>query len=639
MDLQRISNLDLNQIIADRKADKAGYYPSPAHWEDEVLYFMLVDRFSDDKEKGFLDLSGNPVTSGSTPMFTAADDGNAVRNEADAKTWRDAGGGFVGGKLSGLTSKMGYLRRLGVTAIWLSPVFKQVNADNSYHGYGIQNFLDVDRHFGTREDLREMVKTAHENKIRVVLDIILNHTGEVFVYDPDRYEVDDGHGNRFKDPRWDGNAYRVKGFRDAAGAPTLPFAAIDTATNPAAFPDAAIWPAEFQDPSNFTQHGHINNFDFFPEFLDGDFFSLKDLNHGTRVMANGEDQIDQYIVSPTLQRLCQVYKYWIAFADLDGFRIDTVKHMDPGATRFFAGVIHEFAESLGKENFYLIGEITGGRERAYHTREVTGVDAVLGIDDVQDKLEYLTKGFRNAVDYFDLFRNSLQVRADSHVWFRDKVVTMTDDHDQIRKNGNKGRFCAAERGRDLLIAMLGLNAATLGIPCIYYGTEQAFDGQGSGDGCDRYIRESMFGGPFGAFRTRDCHFFNERHPAYKELSKILELRRKEPALRRGRQFLRPISGDGVHFGSPEMLGGQLRSVVAWSRIFVDQELLCAINTDPDNDRSAWVTIDDALHQAGGKLTCLYSSDPAQVGAAVTVEPRNGKAVNITVPKGGFVVFK
>ncbi len=398
-----------------------------------------------------------------------------------------------------------------------------------------------------------------------------------------------------------------------------------------------MWPAEFQDPANFTQHGHISNFDYFPEFLDGDFDSLKDLHHGTRVMVNDQDQIDQYIVSPTLVNLCQVYKFWIAFADLDGFRIDTVKHMDPGATRFFAGVIHEFAESLGKENFYLIAEITGGRNRAYDTQQVTGVDAVLGLDDVQDKLEYLTKGYRNPSDYFDLFRNSLQVRADSHVWFRDKVVTMTDDHDQVRKGNNKGRFCAADRGNDLLIAMLGLNAATMGIPCIYYGTEQAFDGAGSGD--DRYIRESMFGGKFGAFRTRDRHFFNEQHPGYIELTKILALRQKEPALRRGRQFLREISGDGINFGLPEMAGGQLRSVVPWSRIFVDDELVCAINTDPDKARSAWVTIDNSLHSAGEKLTCLYSSDAAQIGQTVTVEARNGKAVNISVPKGGFVVFK
>ena len=124
-----------------------------------------------------------------------------------------------------------------------------------------------------------------------------------------------------------------------------------------------------------------------------------------------------------------------------------------------------------------------------------------------------------------------------------------------------------------------------------------------------------------------------------ELRKILALREKEPALRRGRQFLREISGEGVNFGLPTMLGGQLRSVVPWSRIFVEDELVCAINTDPDNARSAWVTIDNSLHSAGEKLTCLYSSDAGQIDQTVTVEARNGKAVNIRVPKGGFVVFE
>jgi hypothetical protein len=95
----------------------------------------------------------------------------------------------------------------------------------------------------------------------------------------------------------------------------------------------------------------------------------------------------------------------------------------------------------------------------------------------------------------------------------------------------------------------------------------------------------------------------------------------------------------MNFGLPTMLGGQLRSVVPWSRIFVDDELVCAINTDPGKVSSAWVTIDNSLHRAGEKLKCLYSSDAAQFGHTVTVEARNGKAVNISVPKGGFVVFK
>jgi len=60
----------------------------------------------------------------------------------------------------------------------------------------------------------------------------------------------------------------------------------------------------------------------------------------------------------------QIYQFWIADTDIDDYRIDTVKHMDPGATRIFASSIHEFTQSLGKENFYLIGEITGGAKMA-----------------------------------------------------------------------------------------------------------------------------------------------------------------------------------------------------------------------------------------------------------------------------------
>ena len=183
--------------------------------------------------------------------------------------------------------------------------------------------------------------------------------------------------------------------------------------------------------------------------------------------------------------------------------------------------------------------------------------------------------------------------------------------------------------------MLALNVTTIGIPCVYYGSEQYFDGQG---GNDRFLREAMFGGEFGAFGSRDRHFFNEEGPAYRELAKILAVRRQKMALRRGRQYLRPISGDGVNFGLPQMMNGQIRSVVPWSRLFNDEEVLCALNTDYYQPRSAWVTLDNELHETGASLHCLYSTDAGQIGATVTVEPRNGKAVLITVPAAGFVIF-
>jgi glycosidase len=531
----------------------------------------------------------------------------------------------VGGTLAGLTSKIGYLKRMGVTALWVSPVFKQVAFLPTYHGYGIQNFLEIDPHFGSKEDLRELVQVAHANGLYVILDIILNHSGNVFSYAPtNRYTL-----NGSPDPHWDGIPYEVAGFNDKTGQPSIPFGPIQNPTPEQI--EGAIWPGIFQNPGFFTRKGYIRNWDNYPEYLEGDFFDLKDITHG-------QGDCDNYQAADALYALSEVYKYWIAYTDIDGFRIDTVKHMDPGAVRFFASVMHEFTQAIGKENFYLIGEITGGRIRAFETLEQTGIDAALGIDDIPDKLEYMVKGLRNPNDYFALFRNSLLINKESHVWFRNKVVTFFDDHDQVRKGNYKARFCADPDADKVVLNALALNVTTLGIPCIYYGTEQYFDGQGDND---RYIRESMFGGDFGAFRSKDRHFFNEGSRVYRELAKILEIRRKRPALRRGRQYLRQISGpeDGQNFGYPQLLGGQMRSVVPWSRMFDEKEILLAINTDYYQPRTAWVTIDDRLHRVGEKLQCIYSTDPQQIDQLVTIEGRNGKAVLLTVSPAGFVIFE
>lgn len=617
MNVRQVADLDLGSLM------QRAFHPSPVAWEDEVLYFLMLDRFSDGREDRYFDNRQQLVTSGITPLFDVTDSGNA-----DHQNWSDAGDQWCGGTLQGLRSKLGYLKRLGITAIWISPLFKQVSFQPTYHGYGIQNFLDVDAHFGTREDLRAMVAEAHAMGIRVILDIILNHSGNVFSYDAQRYPVS-ANGHTWMETRWDGQPYGVKGFHDASGQPNIPFGPVDLLDTPHAWPDGAIWPVELQSHEVFSCRGHINNWDYDPEFLEGDFSDLKDIRLGA-------GSIDDYQPSKALQALAQVYKHWIAYADLDGFRVDTVKHMDLGATRYFASVIHEFAQSIGKENFYLIGEITGGRSRAFNTLEQTGLDAALGVDDIPDKLEYLVKGYRNPADYFNLFRNSMLVKKESHVWFRNKVVTMFDDHDQVRKGGNKARFCANDQGQRVVLNAIALNACTLGIPCIYYGTEQGFNGAGNSD---RYLRECMFGGAFGSLQSRQRHFFHEQLWLYRELAKILALRRNRLALRRGRQYLREISGNGVYFGLPEMLGSEIRSVVPWSRILDTAEILCAINTDYDQLTAAWVTIDDGLHNIGDHLTCVYSTDAGQIGARATVVGRNGKAVWLSVPAAGFVIYE
>ena len=142
-------------------------------------------------------------------------------------------------------------------------------------------------------------------------------------------------------------------------------------------------------------------------------------------------------------------------------------------------------------------------------------------------------------------------------------------------------------------------------------------------------------------RETDHHDVGVRANTRKGLD-LLPPKNQFPAKRQqGRQYLRSISApnDGVNFRLPEMVGGQMRSVVPWSRIFNGKEELLAINTDYDQPKTAWVTIDDELHQAGDGLKCIYSTDVAQVGQSVTVEARNGKAVLLTVPAAGFVIFE
>ncbi len=640
MTVDNHSHDKLEQSIADidwQTYQQRDYTASPVAWEDQVLYFLFLDRFSNAQETAYLDNNKVKVTTGNIPPF----DFSADAYRTDYEQWRDQGNRWQNGTLKGLESKIGYLKRLGITAIWISPIFKQrLDDEYSYHGYAIQNFLDVDPHYGTRQDLKELVDTAHQHGIYVILDIIFNHAGDVFDYDADRYQTQGDDGNVYMDPRWDGFPYRVKGFRDAEGKADLPFNRLDK-THPQAWPDQAVWPAELQQPATYTQMGRINNWEHDPEYLQGDFISLKDIDHGAHAMdEHGNRLLDHYHPSAALKAMCDIYKFWISFADIDGYRIDTVKHMEPGATRYFTSVIHEHAQSLGKENFYLIGEITGGRQLAFELMEKTGLNAALGINDIPDRLEYLAKGYRNPQDYFGLFRNSVLLNKGSHIWYGKHIVTLFDDHDQVRKGNNKARFCGdrQNRGYEHLPAVLALNLLSIGIPCLYYGTEQAFDGAGDND---RFLRECMFGGQFGSLQSKNRHFFNEQHDTYRFISAILELRKNNIALRRGRQYLRQISavGESGTFGYPKMIGERILSVIPWSRIFNNQEFLIAINSDIDQARTAWVTVDRDLHIAtDSTMQCLYSTEAGQIGSELQVIPVHGRAVKLTVPAGGVVIF-
>jgi glycosidase len=624
------SLLDIDFASLTRRA----FTPSPAAWEDQVLYFLLLDRFSDGKESGgHRDIEAQPVKVGTTPLHTQEDHGRV-----DYDLWFRAGGGWQGGTLQGLKSKLGYLRRLGITALWVSPPFRQVAFEPTYHGYGIQNFLDVDPHFGTREEFRDFVKAAHEQGIYVILDIIAHHTGNVFAYSADRYATHDPtSGQWYNDPRWDGKPYAVQGFNDRDGRPTLPFDIPDGARLEASWPDGAIWPREFQRPNLFLRKGHITSWDYYPEYAEGDMFGLKTLD----LRVQWDEQYRR--ASSALAALALVYCFWIAYADIDGFRIDAAKHIGEEALRMFCDVIREFAQGVGKERFLLVGEVGGSREYAWEVVEKTGLDAALGIEDVPGRLERMVTGYTDPADYFSLFRNWILDAPAGHRWYRNQVVTLVDDHDQVRKGSSKCRFSGDSRFRNLAFNVMAVQLTTMGIPCIYYGSEQGFDSGGRPNGSDLVLRENMFGGRFGSFCTQGRHFFNEDGELYRALAALIELRKKLLPLRRGRQVLHHISGDGVAFGLPHQLGDRMRSLVSWSRLFTDQEVLVALNTDEAQSVTAYSTVAPTFRVEGDQFHLIFWYAPKQGSpppSSLTVERRNGPlAVRMSLPPAGFAIYQ
>src|SRR5580765_2132366 len=149
---------------------REAFFASPVDWRNEVLYFLLPDRFSDgkDKTRPLLD-RGNLAAA--RPAWFRFDE------------WARSGGErWQGGTIAGITSRLDYLETLGVTAIWVGPIFKQRGHLDTYHGYAIQDFLEVDPRFGTRQDLVDLVDAAHAKKLRVILDIIFNHSGHNWDY-------------------------------------------------------------------------------------------------------------------------------------------------------------------------------------------------------------------------------------------------------------------------------------------------------------------------------------------------------------------------------------------------------------------------------------------------------------------------
>ena len=331
----------------------------------------------------------------------------------------------------------------------------------------------------------------------------------------------------------------------------------------------------------------------------------------------------------------------IALTDCDGFRIDTLKHVTQQQARNFCGSIKEFTANIDKNNFFLVGEIAGGdfAEDRYLDALDRNLNAALDIGEMRPALVAVAKGLAAPSAYFDGFDPAKSLFG-SHRNLGNAHASVLDDHDEI--SGEKLRFSTNASSDHQVVAGVAIQLFSLGIPCIYYGTEQAFGGPEASErrwlpewgGSDRYLREAMFGPNhprasgraglaadatdlglpgFGPFGTAGGHCFDASHPAYRRIALLLSLRRNYPVLRQGRQYLRPISLFGAPFHAPR--GGEL---LGWSRILDDEEALCIVNTHGTEARGADMLVDASLNVGSGQFRVVVNT--AEIAGAPVTHP-------------------
>jgi glycosidase len=551
-----IFDSDFQSLLDEVRDNGGGDLPltaSPADWRDHPIYFLLLDRFNNRLKA--------PVAPFDDPSFVA----------------------FQGGTFRGVKDQLPYLKDLGVGALWLSPALRNLSCEKgTYHGYGIHDFLHAEPRFAedpnhADEELRELVDAAHKVGLCVILDIVLNHIGNAFLYDCD---PQDGHcrDSGGAESSFHATSQQIL-WRDPDGVPRHGVTPIEAISNPSR--DAFVWPRELQRNELFRSQG-------LPGAGDdtvGDFASLKQFR---------TDNSD-------LQRfLIRSYQYVIGRFDVDGFRIDTLKYLKGDLARTFGNAIREFALAVGKKNFFTFGEVFDNEEKIAQfigrsTRDKNddsvGVDAALDFP-LRFTLPSVIKGFSAPSVVSAMYQHRKDVEQDvlsSHGDATRFFVTFLDNHDVKERI----RFVdSADEHRFDAQVTLGLASlfALQGIPCVYYGTEQGLHGRGT----DEAVREALWGGPG----------FDRTNPFYISLQKVAKLRSSEPALRYGRQYFRPISGDGHNFG----ISGFPAGILSFSRILNDREVLTLANASTIS-QSVHVIIEQQLSTPGETFRVLYSNQP------------------------------
>ncbi|WP_437020163.1 pullulanase-type alpha-1,6-glucosidase [Streptomyces sp. enrichment culture] len=556
----------------------------------EQFYFVLPDRFANgDTGNDEGGLTGSRLATGYDPTDK---------------------GFYQGGDLKGLTERLDYIKGLGTTALWMAPIFKNqpvqgtgANASAGYHGYWITDFTQVDPHFGTNEDLKDLVSKAHAKGMKVFFDVITNHTADVVDYEEKSsaylskgafpYLTKDG--EPFDDADYADGSRKFPGV-DAGSFPRTPVV-------PAAKKDLKV-PSWLNDPAMYHNRGDSTWTGESATY--GDFNGLDDLWTERPEVVRGMERI---------------YQRWVRDFGIDGFRIDTVKHVNMEFWTQWATALDAYAAKRGREDFFMFGEVYSADTAVTAPYVTRGrLDATLDFPFQDAARAYASQG--------GSARKLASVFGDDWKYTTDRAnaygqVTFLGNHDM----GRIGTFLrqddpGANDAELLRKAKLANDLMFLsrGNPVVYYGDEQGFTGAGG----DKDARQPMFASrtadyldddQLGTDRTHAEDAYDTRAPLYEQISALAKLRKAHPALADGVQTERyAADGPGVYaFSRTDARTGT--------------EYVVAFNNADEEKRATFATESARMTFRG-----LY-------GTGATARTGADKKITVTVPAGSAIVLK
>ncbi|MDQ0931478.1 glycosidase [Streptomyces turgidiscabies] len=556
----------------------------------EQFYFVLPDRFANgDKTNDKGGLTGSRLSTGYDPTDK---------------------GFYQGGDLKGLTGKLDYIKGLGTTAIWLAPIFKNApvqgagsNASAGYHGYWITDFTRVDPHFGTNQDLETLISKAHAKGMKVFFDVITNHTADVVDYEQKSYDyLSKGafpyltkDGEPFDDADYaDGTRAFPKVDRDSF--PRMPVV-------PAAKKNAKV-PSWLNDPTMYHNRGDSTWAGESATY--GDFVGLDDLWTERPEVVSGLERI---------------YERWVRDFDIDGFRIDTVKHVNTEFWTRWATALDTYAARHGRDDFFMFGEVYSADTSVTSPYVTQGrLDSTLDFPFQDAARSYASQG--------GSARKLASVFGDDYKYTTDKAnayeqVTFLGNHDM----GRIGTFLRQDDPTATDTELLAkdrlaneLMFLSRGNPVVYYGDEQGFTGAGG----DKDARQTMFASrvsdyldddELGTDRTHASDSYDTRAQLYQQISALARLRKANPALTDGVQTERyATDGTGVFAFSRTDATSGTEYVVAF------------------NNASEPKTATFATGSGGMAFKGVY-------GTHAKVTSGTDKKITVTVPPGTAIVLK